>query len=217
MAITHHAGDATLMSYVAGTLPEALSAVVATHLAMCPACRKEMAVMDLLGSVLLNRLPPVPLTSPPPRTPACAAPRVNQGDRVLAAIDRAGSVPAPLARLAGSDLSGIQWRRLGLGVWHLPLTLSHGAKGDLRLIKVAPGQAMPEHGHGGTELTLILDGSYTDQTGRFGAGDLADLDDEVEHSPRADKKTGCICLIASEEKAKFKGFFARMVQPFTGL
>ena len=102
-------------------------------------------------------------------------------------------------------------------MWHVPLQLSPGAKGDLRLIKIAPGQVMPEHGHGGSELSLILDGSYTDAMGRFGVGDLADLDEEVEHKPAADRKTGCVCLIAVEQKARLKGLFARMVQPFVGL
>jgi putative transcriptional regulator len=217
MAITHHADDATLMSFAAGTLPEALGAVVAAHVAMCPRCRDEVATMDLLGAVMMARLAPSNLTSPPPRAPAAEAESADEGDHVLAAIDRSGDVPAPLSRLMGSDLSSIQWRRIGLGVWHLPLPLSDGAKGDLRLIKVAPGQAMPEHGHGGTELSLILDGSYTDVIGRFGPGDLADLDDAIEHAPMADRATGCVCIIASEEKAKFKGLFARIVQPFVGL
>jgi putative transcriptional regulator len=64
---------------------------------------------------------------------------------------------------------------------------------------------------------LILHGSYTDQIGRFGVGDLADLDSDVEHKPMADRTTGCVCIIASQEKAKFKGLFARFVQPFVGL
>jgi putative transcriptional regulator len=217
MTIVHHADEATLMSFAAGTLPEALSAVVATHLAVCPRCRKDVDAMDLLGSVLLSRLPPSNLSSPAPRAPVFTPERVDEGDHVLVAIDKAGDVPAPISRLVGSDLSGIQWRRLGLGVWHLPLALSEGAKGDLRLIKVAPGQCMPEHSHGGAELSLILDGSYTDKLGRFGTGDLADLGDDIEHSPVADKTTGCICLIASEERAKFTGFFARLVQPLVGL
>jgi putative transcriptional regulator len=217
MAIAHHADDATLMSYAAGTLPEALSAVVATHVAMCPRCRKDVAMMEGLGAVLITALPGVPMTTPPLRAPAQVESRRDEGAHVLDAIERAGDVPAPLSRLVGSDLSSVQWKRLGLGVWHVPLPLSEGAKGDLRLIKVAPGQAMPEHGHGGSELSLILAGSYTDEIGEFRIGDLADLDDEVEHKPMADRKTGCICLIASEEKARFKGIFARIVQPFVGM
>jgi putative transcriptional regulator len=217
MTITHHADDATLMSYAAGTLPEALSALMATHVTMCAACRKDLANLELIGATLLSRQLGAAMTGAVPRAPAADVVATDEGDHVLAAIDRSGDIPAPLSRLVGSDLSSIQWKRLGFGVWHLPLPLSPAAKGDLRLIKVAAGHAMPEHGHGGAELTLILEGSYSDTIGHFGVGDLADLDQDVEHSPVADKKTGCICLIASEDKAKFKGLFARIVQPFVGL
>ena len=215
-AITHHADDATLMSYAAGTLPEALSAVIASHVSVCGRCRREVAAMNRLGAVLLSDLPAA-ATASVPRTPVADIARTDEGDHVLAAIERSGDIPGPLSRLVGSDLNSIQWKRLGLGVWHVPLPLSPAAKGDLRLIKVAPGQAMPEHGHGGSELSLILAGSYTDSLGRFGPGDLADLDSDIEHKPMADRVTGCICVIASEEPARFKGLFARLVQPFVGL
>jgi putative transcriptional regulator len=218
MTITHHVDDASLMSFAAGTLPEALGAVVATHLTMCARCRDELVAMERVGAVMMSVLPAAPLTKSAPRTLARPVTiGADEGDHVLAAIERSGDIPAPLSKFVGSDLSSIQWKRLGLGVWHLPLPLSAGAKGDLRLIKVGPGQAMPEHGHGGSELSLILAGSYTDKIGRFGVGDVADLDDEVEHKPMADLTTGCVCLIASEEKAKFKGLFARLVQPFVGM
>ncbi|MGL1710568.1 cupin domain-containing protein, partial [Vibrio parahaemolyticus] len=68
------------------------------------------------------------------------------------------------------DYSSVRWRRLGLGVWHVPLVLSSPDSGDLRLFKVAPGLAMPDHGHSGSELSLILSGSYTDKVGTFVAG-----------------------------------------------
>jgi putative transcriptional regulator len=207
-----------MMSYAAGTLPEALGAVVATHLTMCQHCRAELVAMERVGAVVLAGLAPEPLTKPvPANVTRPMMVQTDEGDHVLAAIERSGDIPAPLSKLVGSDLGSLQWKRLGLGVWHLPLSLSEVAKGDLRLIKVGPGQAMPEHGHGGSELSLILAGSYTDVMGRFGVGDVADLDDAVEHKPMADVKTGCICLIASEEKVKFKGVFARMVQPFVGM
>ena len=211
--ITHHADDATLLSFAAGSLPEALAAVVASHVAMCPRCRKELAVMDRLGGAMLHALPGTPLSisaSDPERSGVDTA---QGGPHVQAA----SASTAPLARLLRGSLEDIRWRRLGPGVWHKPLELSKAARGDLRLIRVAPGKAMPDHGHGGSELTLILSGSYTDEIGRFDVGDLADLDDQIEHMPVADRDTGCICLIASDEKARFKGLIARMVQPFIGL
>jgi putative transcriptional regulator len=221
MTITHHADDATLMSYSAGTLGEALSAVVASHLAMCPVCRNELAQMDTLGGLMLSALPSAAMTTLPPRPHLLAGPAINDGGQPASGQRKpatpATGVPLPLARLVGNDINAITWKRLSLGVWHHRLPLSAGAKGDLRLIKIAPGQIMPEHGHGSTELTLVLDGSYTDAVGRFATGDLADLDEETEHQPIADHQTGCICLIASEEKARFKSILARIVQPLIGL
>jgi putative transcriptional regulator len=216
--ISHHIDDATLMSYAAGSLPEALGAVVATHLSMCAHCRETLADMELIGSAMMSRLQGTPLSIGLPRTPPPVVRRErDEGADILAAVEACGDVPQPLSRLIGSDMGGIRWKRLGLGLWHCPLTLSDSATGDLRLIRVAPGQMMPEHGHGGSELTLVLAGSYTDEIGRFSVGDIADLDDEVEHSPVSDRDTGCICLIASEEKARFKGVLARLVQPLTGM
>lgn len=218
MTIAHHVDDATLMSYAAGSLPEALSAVVATHLSLCGTCRRELAVMECVGSTMMGRLPQASLSGPAPRTPPLAAITArDEGADVLDAVERSGDVPAPLSRLVGSDLGSIRWKRLGLGIWHLPVALSEGSKGTLRLIKVAPGQAMFEHGHGGSELTLVLQGSYSDHCGRFAKGDIEDLDDETDHGPIADRSEGCICLIASEEPVRFKSLIGRLVQPITGM
>lgn len=213
--ILHHPDDATLMSYSAGSLGEALSAVVATHIAMCPHCSAEVRRMDRVGAAIFDALAPAALSKSEPRS--SAASRASAGSASAASDDgRQGDVPLPLRRLVGPELDRVPWRRIGFGVWHYPLPLSDGAKGDLRLLKVSPGQAMPEHGHGGAELTLLLRGSYRDEVGTFRRGDVADLDDEIEHRPVADVDEGCICLIASEEKARFRGLVARLFQPLTG-
>ncbi len=209
--ITHHLDPATLMSFSAGSLPEALSAVVATHLAVCPACARELHGMAAIGTALFSGLAGVRLEKPAP----VMALRRSEAD-VAATETTAGSreVPAPLARLIGGSLDNVPWRRLGLGVWHHKLS---SFDGDLRLLKVAAGRRMPEHGHGGSELTLMLRGSYSDVTGTYLPGDVADLDDTIEHAPIADPDVGCICLIASERPAQFKGLLPRLVQPLTGM
>lgn len=216
MPICHHADPASLMSYSSGTLGEALSAVVAGHVAMCPHCRSELARMDDIGGAIVASLPASAMMSMPPAPRAANAATAAKPSGETSPLAKR-PVPAPLVRLAGPDLDAVPWKRLALGVWHHRLPLSAGAEGDLRLIKIAPGQVMPEHGHGGSEMTLVLDGCYTDALGRFKSGDLADLDDQVEHQPIAGHESGCICLIASEKRARFKGLLARIAQPFVGL
>jgi putative transcriptional regulator len=213
MAITHHPDDATLMSFASGALPEAHAAVVSTHLVACPDCRNAVREMELIGSALFNDLPE--------STPSVSRPdiaRVLGCDSELDFDLEAVSEPQDaIVRLTGHRLDDIPWKRLGWGVWHYPIKMPSARAGDLRLLKVQSGQAMPEHGHGGNELTLILDGSYTDEFGTFAAGDIADLDDSVEHRPIADGTTGCICLVSSDSKVKLKGVIGRLVQPFAGI
>lgn len=217
MTIKHHPDSATLMSFAAGSLGEALSAVVAAHIDMCPRCAAESRRLERIGAAMFEALTPASMTASAPSHATMAALTVERPARAADPDDDGElDVPRPLRRLVGGELDRIAWRRIGIGVWHYPLPLSADAKGDLRLLKVAAGQAMPEHGHGGAELTLMLRGSYRDEVGTFRKGDLADLDDDIEHRPVADLDEGCICLIASEEKAKFRGLLARLFQPLTG-
>jgi len=215
MNIQHHPDDATLMSYAAGSLPEALAAVVSAHVATCRHCQRELKLMERIGFACVRTLPDEDLARAMPAAARLGAleAEVDPATR----LDRVADVPVPLRRLIGGQLDGIRWKVLGPGVWHHPLQLSPNSRGDLRLLKVAAGRAMPEHGHGGAELTLILKGAYTDRFGRFAAGDIADLDEDVEHQPIVEAGEDCICLVGSERKARFKGVMARLVQPLTGM
>jgi putative transcriptional regulator len=204
MTITHHLDDATLMSFAAGAMVDALAAVAAAHIALCPRCRREVAALERVGAALVADLAPARLDRPEPDT------------RV--APDHAGRVQqpaAPLARLLGEDLDSIKWRWIGSGVWQCPVPLT--GQGTLNLIKVAPGRAVPEHGHSGSELTLVLRGTLCDETGVYGRGDVADLDEEIAHHPRAGRDTECICLVASEKPARFHGLVARLMRPWHGM
>lgn len=222
--IHHHVDDSTLMSYASGSLPEALAAVVKTHLSVCSECKEKMKDMRLIGSALLDKIEPEPMRDRP-----SAASLFCNGDShdVIAkhcgpingkTLETNSDVPTPLQPFIGTSLDNIKWKRLGYGIWHAPIGPdSPEGRGDLRLIKVAPGQVLPQHTHGGTELTIVLQGSYRDEVARFGVYDVEDVDCETEHQPISDPETGCICLIASERPAKYKSLVPRLVQPITGL
>lgn len=216
-SIKRHLDAATMLSFAAGTLSESLAAVVAAHIAICPECRDELADIELLGEALLMGMPC-------DREGRMAAPRRPSDPlstlvrSAVAPLDAtADLLPAPIIRTYGLTFSTIPWRRLGPGVWHHRLALRDPDDSDLRLLKIAAGRKMPEHGHGGTELTLVIDGVYADESGSFARGDVQDVDEGHEHSPVADPDVGCVCLIASERPARFKGLLGRFVHPLTGL
>ncbi len=208
MTITHHLDDATLMSFAAGALPGALAAVAAAHVAMCGRCRAEMADLERVGAALLANLAPVPLGHPERAQPLPSG-ALDLPHRRADADAPEGEIPKPVARLIQGGLDAVAWRWLGPGVWDHPLQVGTG---KLRLLKVAPGRNVPEHGHGGTELTLVLRGAFRDESGRYARGDVSELDETLVHQPMTDAGGDCICLIASEGPEQFRGLVARQWQ-----
>jgi putative transcriptional regulator len=215
VTIVHHPDDATLLSYAGGSLDEVFTTLIAAHLASCPACRRRVRALEAVGASLLERDTNTVLS------PGATARLMQRLDRentpVAQDAPAAATTDSVLARLIGGSLDDIRWKRVAPGVATHRLPVSPGSKGSLLLLKIASGKKVPEHGHGGMEMTLILEGSYRDELGRFGPGDVADLDEHVEHQPVVDSHIPCICLVATEQPTRFKGFFSRLLQPLVGI
>ncbi|MCC0014902.1 MAG: cupin domain-containing protein [Rhodobiaceae bacterium] len=220
MTILHHLDDATVMRYASGDLDEAFAAVVTSHLAMCPECRRAARLAEAVGGELIEACEPASL-------PAGAFERMMSQIGEIGRPDApppkqvartvAGDVPAPLQRYVGNSLDAIAWRHIAPGVRKHDIALGSKSTGKLYLLNIAPGRAVPEHGHGGSEMTLVLSGAYRDELGRFAAGDIADLDEHVEHQPCVDPDASCICLVATEAPTRFKGVLSRLLQPVFGI
>ena len=83
-----------------------------------------------------------------------------------------------------------------------------------RLLYIPAGMAVPDHGHRGLELTLVLQGAFEDADGRFCRGDIEVATEEVDHMPVADISEDCICLAVTNAPLRFKGLLPRIAQPF---
>lgn len=219
MSIRHHLDEATLLSYAAGSLSQGMALVTACHLAMCPDCRKRAQSSEAIGGVLMETLTPASISDG--ALDAVLAAIEAQDDQIKVepmqikpqrAID--SDVPAPLADYIGDSFDDIEWKRIVPGVYYFDLPCQ--TAGVSRLLRIAPGKAMLPHTHDGNELTLVLKGSFTDEIGRFAAGDIADLDDQIEHQPLVDSSEDCICLVATDAPLKFTTILGRLMQPMTG-
>ena len=220
MTIRHHPREETLLAYAAGTLVPAISALVACHLALCPRCREEVRVMERIGGALLARLG----DAPPGHDAATgrilerALSAAGELRRPSAARDGApaSALPRPLARHLGMELDDIPWKTLAPGVEQFKIKLARRG-GDLRLLRVQPGRKLLRHGHYGSELTLVIEGAYADETGDYQAGEVADLDEDVEHRPRVIGEEPCLCIIAGETHPRYNSLKVRLLRPFLGI
>ncbi len=217
MTIRHHPSEASLIAHASGTLGEGLSVVVASHLALCQRCRDHLRAAEDIGGALVEALPPSAL-SPGGREAMLA--RLDATPReagVAPPLPRARGVPRPLADYLDVDLESVPWRAMAPGVRRYPLVTARSGHGTLRLLRIAPGTALPRHEHQGHEFTLVLKGSFSDDLGRYRPGDLADLDSSRGHQPIADADEDCVCLIATDAPLRFKTLLPRLAQPFLGM
>ena len=213
MTIMHHPADELLLRYAAGATNEAVSLVVATHLTLCPVCRRTVAQAESIGGGMLETGAPVPLDG-------------DALDKVLAHLDDATPrapappaegdmrVPAPLRSYIGGNFNAVHWSHIenGFAVKRLMKI------GDTRvhLIRSKAGHDAGLHTHSGEELTLILAGGYTDVTGSYGAGDLHTATPETTHCPVADEGEDCVVLAVSDGPLKFRSFLVGLIGKWYG-
>ena len=209
MTIKHHISDSLLMAYSAGQLPEAFNLVVATHLSMCDECRVALGGFDAVGGALVECVDEAAVSDAAlAATLALIAAQKPIADARAKAV---GIFPAPLAEYVGGDLDAVKWRSLGMGVRQAILPTAKGA--SVRLLHIPAGQAMPDHGHRGMELTLVLQGAFSDGVGRYNRGDVDVETEATQHTPVAEAGLPCICLSATDAPLRFIGFIPRILQP----
>jgi putative transcriptional regulator len=225
--VQHHISDELLLDYASGTLAEGWSIAVATHLALCPSCRDRLSFMEHAGGELLEA---VEIDAVEVEAPVSAAaswtsmmdkiaaekskPAAKAPVRVAASHDAV--LPEPLRSYLGADVDGLKWRALGRGAYHIPIKTGD-ADSQVRLLKIPAGKPVPEHSHGGRELTLVLKGAFTDGSTVFRRGDLEEADETLTHQPVATPDEDCICLAVTDAPLKFKSLIVRLVQPVLGI
>lgn len=205
--IKHHLDDALLMAYSAGTLPEAFSLAIATHISMCDECRATLESFDAVGGHVIEDQAPVSMSDD-----AFTKTMSMLGNQSVQRPKPANDIPSVLAGYIGGSLDNVEWRTLGGGIKQK--IIMSGRDATARLLYIPAGQSAPDHGHTGMELTLVLRGAFQDETGQYCAGDIEITDDTVEHTPIADEGEDCICLAVTEAPIRFNSLFYRALQPF---
>ena len=209
--IKHHLSEDLLMKYSNGTLCEAFSLAVATHISMCDDCRAALESYEAMGGALLDVSDPEEMGVD--SFESVMALIENQPVQITQSAERVESdVPSALSDYIGGSLKDIKWRPIGLGVKQSLLKTSGNS--TARLLYIPAGTAVPHHSHNGNELTLVLKGAFEDEIARFGPGDVEMADEDLDHQPIAVEGEDCICLAVTDAPLKFQTFMHKLVQPF---
>ncbi|MFO6424618.1 ChrR family anti-sigma-E factor [Motilimonas sp. KMU-193] len=224
--IKHHPESTMIHAFVAGELPASLSIAVSAHLELCPHCKAIAAKFtkaladDVLGAddhfeqsitapeateqvddfaAMLAAITEQPVDKPD-TVKQLAEPKVEH----IVLEQKTYALPRALRQFSQTKWSGlgnIQRARLALD------------EGDVHasLLQIAADSAIPHHTHKGYELTLLLDGCFEDESGRYEKGDFIILNGEHHHSPYTAE--GCLCYTVSNAPLHFTSGVSKLLNP----
>jgi putative transcriptional regulator len=207
--------DALMAHYVAGSLPEPARVLVAAHLEMLPVNRSIVRDLEVLAGEALELLPPVAVADKNARLAAIfASASLPEHPSSPVAPVALGQFPHALRDFIGFDVGDIPWKTKLPGFKEYNLPNVDGC--EVSLMWIRPGRTLPAHTHRGVELTLVLDGAYSDVRARYGPGDISVADDGVVHRPVAEKDRPCIAFSVLEAPIKFKGPLTQLIGDLIG-
>ena len=210
MKIQHHLSEKLIMGYAAGILPEAFELAVATHISMCDECRAAVEAYEAVGGSVLDNIETMAISDDIFEATLAKISGEPAPPHILAKND--SIFPSALQHYVGESPDEVKWTNLGMGVKQAILKTSKGA--SARLLHIEAGRAVPDHGHRGTELTLVLQGAFSDEVDRFSRGDIEIAGEDLEHTPRAEMGVDCICLAVTDAPLRFNAIIPRLLQPF---
>jgi putative transcriptional regulator len=125
-------------------------------------------------------------------------------------------LPGLLDRLINGDYADLVWKRVTQS-----LSISYLKTGDpnheFALYRIAEGGRIPEHTHGGSEMTLVLHGGFADESGEYHQGDFLVREGWDKHTPVALEGEECICLAVLDAPLKFTRLRHRWLNPLLKL
>ena len=213
-----HLDDLTLAEYASSSLGEAQSVFVASHLTLCPDCRRVNQDFEKIGGLFIHHENDSPLED------GCfdkildtiessrESKELKKQDDILAELKE---IPKPIRDKLPESLGSIKWKKLGKNISFIELECNQ-PKTSMKLMKLSAGTHIPVHSHGGREYTMVLSGGFSDQYGRYERGDVAIRDVLEIHEPVVDEDSECVCFVVTEAPLKIKGFIGFIISKILG-
>jgi putative transcriptional regulator len=201
-----------ITDYSAGSLPLAQSACVSVHVSNCVQCQRLARQLTDLAAAMFEELEPISVGDALLDTVLA---RLDE-EPVLAPEKGTSSISAMLQRLVNADFSDLSWKKIGSA---LRISYLHTGDSDheFALYHIKAGGKIPEHTHRGSEMTLVLEGGFSDANGSYHEGDFIFRRPGDVHSPTALQSQDCICLSVLDAPLKFTTWKFRWMNPFLKL
>ena len=208
-----------LTEFSQGSLSVGMSVALSAHIELCRACREKSNGLESEAAkswMQVSEKPKAPdftsmisaIVEQPQTTEL--APAANSNDNLvnkMHMLNHSVILPHVLARAASQ---GLVWKKLAGGINQAQIVLDN--KTQCEFIYMTPGSQVPVHRHQGSEVTLVLDGSFSDELGHYKASDFMVRTKYNLHRPTSEE--GCLCFAVLDSPLTFTKGLARLMNPF---
>lgn len=213
-----HPPQDMLERFAHGTLSAGLSVAVSAHVELCAFCRGHSNELEAAAALAWLRDPDLEAAAHSPqdsfrmiesivatpqqremRTNASCVSEIHMHERSIA-------LPRVLAKIAAG---GLAWKKLAGGINQAAVMLD--GETQCEFIYMKPGSQVPIHRHQGSEITLVLEGSFRDQLGAYQPSDFVLRDRSHQHQPASEE--GCLCFAVLDSPLTFTRGLARLLNP----
>jgi putative transcriptional regulator len=222
--IKYHPNINTLTEYASGSLDTAAAIAVSAHMHFCHQCRKQAQDLQLLGGTMLDNNIAVAevdnsvLDSLMQKIDALetqAEIKFQPTEHKLTTDSGLAGLPPVVTKMIGSR-NKLKWKKLTKSLQIAPLTTGQ-SRAEVSLHKISAGGKVMQHDHRGQEYTLVLKGSFSDESGIYQPGDFLLKQPGEIHSPFAAANRDCICLTVVEAPVRFTSLLGKLLNPFLRL
>ncbi len=220
----HHPDQNLLVEFAAGTLDHGQAIAISTHLHYCVRCRNEVAKLERIGRAMISMM------TSHSHTPQAKS-SDTQFEQLMTRIDtqethkpqpscppqqeaaplrQHGDLPTVIRKMLHKPT---KWQRVTASLSSTSLVAGQNKYG-ISLQRISAGGRVPQHDHRGTEITVVLKGSFSDEDNVYQQGDFLLKNAGDIHRPMAASNEDCLCLSVEQAPVKLTGIFSRFLNPF---
>ncbi|ALS35096.1 putative transcriptional regulator [Pseudoalteromonas translucida KMM 520] len=221
--IKHHPSDTLLTQYCSASLSASLSLAVSIHVDMCPVCQAKVTKLEAKNAAeVFNDALPIEADADTNGyfeqessslfdliTSDTSIDEVYEVEPIAVEINQQNyQLPRALTRISHSKFTQVgKLARSRVALDDGPLRTS--------LLHIAAGGEIPEHTHTGFEITLLLNGEFSDEEGSYVPGDFIWQDGSHQHTPVT--KEGCLCFTVVSSALHFNKGLSKLLNPIGNL
>ncbi len=229
---SHHPSIISLTEFAAGGTRLSHGLCIAAHLEHCASCRQKVAKLNQVGAELFEGGASASLQQEDLQLKDHVFAMLDDDEfvddiaQVKGAMEVVGAVtessatttsvndrvPSCLRQFVKAGYGELEWSRISPSI--KVATLCRDSDGSqVALSCVQAGGKMPHHRHTGDEITVVLEGSFSDEDGIYHQGSYIKRDPKDKHTPVVSKDGECICLMTVDSPIEFTGFWTRLLNP----